>query len=441
MKLAICNGLPIYSIKALFYHHSLLPTGTRKFMARIGNLFIAGNEELNGQFCSGVAYTLATTPNTSYEYSTRDEKWQVHFTSESNHIVARSRLRLPFERAQSEGFSAIQEALDILSVTGVLSTYLHQPGSQNICVHCKDEMSALSVYSLVDLPIRMKLDIKSIDEDGNETEHKETPNPTWNESFRYFRLSQCSNDLFEAYRNLFLAFEALLNSICKKSKGESEGKWLQRALTFANTKSSLSQFAPTAQADAISHIIKTQYKDVRCKLQHAKFPSARLPHSNITPIDVKQAYGELVRIWRHIAAAYYQTSSGGGIVTHGGFAALMDSALAGQSSLHFTPDDSATKESDVLVSPKGLDTYQFEGYSYLGQVKPDIVRLVGFEYVREGQDRHKDPLYRLCSVAGSNLFAVTYMQAGLTVSGVDQWEFVHDIRLINSSQPKTDFHT
>lgn len=410
-------------------------------MARLGNLFIAGREELGGKYCCGVSYSLAVKPQSSYIYHTQKGDWQVVLTNDSNDVIARTIRMMPHEKVQSEGFSAIQEALDVLSAKGALSACLANPANSNICIYGEDEKLILAVYSLFDFPMGMDLKITQIDGQGNEVKLPDPPDPIWNESFRYFRISQCSSDLFEAYRNLFLAFESLLNSICKKNKGEQEGKWLERALSFVNAKISLAHFTPTGKEDPVAHIIKTQYKDVRCNLQHAKFPNARLPHSHITPLDVKQAYGELVRIWRQIAGAYYHASSGGGVVTYAGFALMMENTFKNKTSVHYTPDNSAPKNDDTKISPQDINTYQFDSNNYLGQIKPGIVRLVGREKILNNQDRHLNPIYRLCSATDSTLFGVSYIESGLAITGVDEWEHIHDIRLINSSQPRVEFKT
>jgi hypothetical protein len=39
------------------------------------------------------------------------------------------------------------------------------------------------------------------------------PPATWHESMRYFRLAQVTDDLFDAYRNLYLALVSLLTKL------------------------------------------------------------------------------------------------------------------------------------------------------------------------------------------------------------------------------------
>ena len=54
------------------------------------------------------------------------------------------------------------------------------------------------------------------------------PPPMHHPALRFYRLSQISDDLFDAYRNAYLAFECLISSESPKAKHEKELHWLQR---------------------------------------------------------------------------------------------------------------------------------------------------------------------------------------------------------------------
>lgn len=55
--------------------------------------------------------------------------------------------------------------------------------------------------------------------------------PPHHPAYRYFRYSQAAQSVFDAYRNMFLALEALLDHIAPKQHGEGEGDWLRRAVS------------------------------------------------------------------------------------------------------------------------------------------------------------------------------------------------------------------
>lgn len=410
-------------------------------MARIGSLFIAGTDQLDGVYKCGISYTLSQKAPVSYIYNTQDENWQVEFAAGSNDVVARTKHSISYDNTQSGGFAAIQEALDVFAVIGIVSASLIDPASSSACVYSENGKSVLSVYGLCDFPMGVRLKVTQTDASGKVIHPGPPPEPVWNESFRYYRLSQCSNDLFDAYRNLFLGLEALLNTICKKQNSEGEGDWLHRALTTVNTRVSLTQFAPTDKEDPVSYIIRSQYKDVRCKLQHAKFPRARLPHAQLTLQYVKQAYSELVRIWRYIAGVYFSVPTGGGVVTYAGFSKMMESVFHEQAIVHYTTDNTPLNHDVTDVSPSGAPSWAFGSSRYTGQERPGVVRVIAREAVADNRDRFNQPIHKVCLADGSTLFGIAHVESGLLVSGVDEWESIHDIRLINSTQPRVEFKT
>lgn len=410
-------------------------------MARLGKLFIAGKEEFGGRFKSGVSYSLAADSLVPFLYQAQRDRWCVEFMPGSSDVVARTDKELSLDEVQAGGFAAIQEALDILAVKGVISTSLAEPSRSNISVYWRDGRSVLSVYSLFDFAMGLRVEVTQVDASGNEVKLPAPPEPIWNESFRYYRLSQCSNDLFDAYRSLFLAFEAMLNSICRKKGNEREGEWLRRSLSAVNSRTSLAQFTPTGKEDPVAYIIASQYKSIRCRLQHAKFPDAQLPHSQKSPSEVKQAYSELARIWRYIAGVYFHTESGGGVITYLGFLKMMENTFGEGVSIYYTSDKSPPAEGDTEVSPSGVPAYQFDESSFEGQVNPGVVRVIGRDKTLTNVEDSGVTVHRHCTRIKSALFGVAYIEAGLRVIGVDEWECVHDFRLVNSSQPKVNFRT
>lgn len=404
-------------------------------------MFIAGSEHLDGKYKSGVAFSISRKSPISYVHEFDDGSWQVEFWKNSDDVIARSTSELDQEVLQSSGFEVVQKALDVLSVKGILSTYVTRSATTSIGVYWCNSKSVVYLQSLFNFPMGVSVQVQQRDKSGNEITPPPPAEPIWNESFRYYRLSQSSTDLFEAYRNLFLAFEALLNTICSKNRREGEAVWLRRALAVTNSRINLAQFAPGGNGDPIEYIINSQYVSFRCKLQHAKFPAAELPHSSINPVTVKQAYSELVRIWRQIAGAYLDVPSGGGVITYAGFEMMMENGFKDGSAILYTSDSLPPRKEDTDASPQSLPVYNFLGTTYMGQVRPGVIRLVGREDTAGLTSHYERPIHRVCSRAGAALFGVAYIERGLVVTGIDQWESIHDFRLVNTTQPNVEFET
>jgi hypothetical protein len=250
-------------------------------------------------------------------------------------------------------------------------------------------------------------------------------------------LSQASQDIFEAYRNLFLSLEALLNRIRPKLPRESERTWLKNALSEVAAKVKLANHTPKSITDPIEYFMKNQYEDIRCRLFHAKYPDALLPHEELNPTDVMAAYEVLLRLWRDISETYFQVPRAGGVFTYQGFKLLMDGAFKRPLSLQFTEDNSPAQKEDTQVSPLGLTTFEFEQSKYWGETKPGIVSWQGDISLLDIHS--KLSIHRVCSLVDKTLMNVDFIRDGLSPSGADIFQTYQSMRLLNRGQPKLTF--
>jgi hypothetical protein len=113
------------------------------------------------------------------------------------------------------------------------------------------------------LSVSTRAEIRILDKNGKEKQS--LPKPIlYNESFRYFRLSQVSDDVFESFRNMYLAFELLLSSKYPKKLGER--RWLDSSLRKVNKSIALSSVYKPKGADVVTEIVNEIYVGMRCRL-------------------------------------------------------------------------------------------------------------------------------------------------------------------------------
>ena len=74
--------------------------------------------------------------------------------------------------------------------------------------------------------------------------------------FRYYRLAQSTEDLYDGFRNMYLAFEVLLSSKYPKARDEQEIEWLERGLREATESLSLGDVVPTDEPDPVAAILQ-----------------------------------------------------------------------------------------------------------------------------------------------------------------------------------------
>lgn len=412
----------------------------KTYMAKIGNIYLGGKEletPDSEHFPSGIAFPLKDEAEIDYIWESDDSRWQVELKQDHAHAVARSRDPQANDNVETSGLAQIQRCLDIIAVKKLGILVLDHPEENHIALFQRNEEVILRHFSVVKLAILTNVSVEVRDKDGNIKPSAPIPEPSWTWAFRYYRLSQASQDMFEAYRNLFLALEALLNNIRPKLPRERERKWLENALSIISVKVLLANHTPATIADPIAYFMKTQYTDIRCRLFHAKFPYALLPHEELNPTDVLVAYEVLLRLWRDIAETYFQVPRGGGVFTYQGFKWLMDKTFKRPLSLQFTEDNSPPRKDDTQVSPLGLTTFEFDQSRYLGETKPGIVSWQGEISLL---DIHKHlSIHRVCSLVDKTLMNVDFIRNGLSPSGVDIFQTYQSMRLLNRGQPKTTF--
>ena len=327
--------------------------------------------------------------------------------------------------------------MDIIAVRKLVILILDHPEINHIALFQRNEETILRHFSVNALGIKTSISVEVRDKDGNIKPSIPIPETSWTWAYRYYRLSQASQDIFEAYRNLFLSFEALLHSICPQITRERERTWLKRALSEVSTKVPLARHVPMNITDPIDYFMRSQYEDIRCRLFHAKYPDALLPHEELNPTDVLAAYEALLRLWRDIAETYSQVPRVGGGVTYQGFKFWMDGVFNCPFSLHFTEDNSLPRKDDTQVSPLGLTTFEFEQSRYLGETKPGIVSWQGEISLL---DIHKHLcIHRICSLVDGTLLNVDFIRNGLSPSEADIFQTYQSMRLLNRGQPKVTF--
>jgi hypothetical protein len=140
----------------------------------------------------------------------------------------------------------------------------------------------------------------------------------WHESMRYFRMSQITIDVFDAFRNLYLALESILSHIAPvqlASTGrpiEGEAQWTRRALQAAdavlrghNAAMTIGRYLkqPGSQ-DEVSDVFDELYKAVRTSIFHAKNGRVFvLPQNQRDRAQVLDALSRYVILYTDLAEA------------------------------------------------------------------------------------------------------------------------------------------
>ncbi len=242
-----------------------LRSGEASKMAMLGELVL----EHKGGIHAGLALKLARPSSIGIEMTYKDAT--IRLAKNHRTIVCAFDNVGGREDTIEHGSAIIQEALDILSMSGkehlvtqdVHSDYTAWWENGNEKILC---IASICVSNTPTLQISFAV--------SGGKPATITP-PSYTKAFRYFRLAQYTDDLFDSYRNMYLAFENMLSDRfprSKKKKGkrrESEKEWIQRALEDApelNLLTSPLRHDLTIMKD----IVDTIYDAGRLPLFHAK---------------------------------------------------------------------------------------------------------------------------------------------------------------------------
>ncbi len=401
-------------------------------MASIGMINIGGRDDLTQtiEFHSAVVFLLDSLSKINKIFYFQDNEWELEVKSGNHSIVARSHLKLSVDVLLSKGFELCQQALDILSVERKGNMQIKKPGEEHIVLFMDHDKVILRESSFNDLFMGVEASITKVDRDGNIILDPPSPEINWIPAFRFYRFSQASNDLFEAYRNLYLGLEAILNQICPKGKRERERQWLERALNLISDKIRLPEIMKDT-SDPVESFITNQYVNVRCKLFHAKGNKAIIPHQDLNPVLISKAYAKLIAIWREIATVYYSIPGGGGAITNIGFKSMMDAAFKNEFSFIATNDKTPPKDEDEGINHGMTDIYSYDIQEYDSNSIAGQALLKG--YMEKANITKVKVVYKTGIKVGDILYLIHLIPDGLNLTGIDRFESYQTVRLVNKS--------
>lgn len=410
-------------------------------MASIGAINIGGNNlnRSSSLFESGVCFYLDKMCKTDKIYYFDNNSWEVELKLNQNNIVARYKNAINADEILIQGFTFCEYALDIMSVEGDGEYRIESPGSNHIVLYRNSLSYVLRETSLLDLHFKFSAKATVLDSNGQIVIQKEKPQILWKPEYRYYRLSQSENDVYEAYRNLFLAFESLLNSLCQKQSGERETIWFKRALSFISTKINLSDYVLAGSKDQVNDFYQTYYVNIRCKLFHSKDGISILPHELIHPIDIENAYDVLLRLWGNTLDILFGVKRKSGGLTRYGLLESMNIFMNGFD-LYLSDQNIAQDiHEETLNALQALDSnlIRYDSTEYKGETSFGHVLLVG-NLEKENLSQTKS-IVNIFTTTNDNLISVATFENPIIPEGIDRMESHHYIRLVNTDMPKKVF--
>jgi hypothetical protein len=228
-----------------------------------------------------------------------------------------------FDGTFAEALNAANRGLDYMSVSGQADCAIRDAPDDCLVWWPDTALGGVVMRCRVVQPFGMVFNLTGEvrDASGNLIPSPPPPTPMVDDAFRFVRMCPTSDDLFDAYRNLFLAFESLLSDIRPRqrmpipqprrrwcmlrtshstasTKWENEHDWFMDALDQAHNLVPLDSLTPPGVTNHKKWIYRWMYSAERSALMHAKRgQNYLLPHD---ATDRAELIDSLGRLWEYI---------------------------------------------------------------------------------------------------------------------------------------------
>ena len=341
-----------------------------------------------------------------------------------------------------EALAAAQEALDLLGMRSSTALVLEGADAHDVVWWTEPKGLVLRVTSVSDFSFSSSATATVRNSEGNIVPPPPTPPLVWHPSFRYFRLSQTTSDLFDSYRNVYLALESVLSTVepqrtLPNGRLEGEGVWLKRALQQVDANLPLSAYAPAGAANAVDGVFGDLYKGTRTGVFHAK--SGRpvlLPHDSTNRQPVIDSLERLSRLYLDMARKHLAARRPSSAMTYAGF----DLATGFGAEVVISDDVAPEGREDRTINPSGGSIASLTTRPAPELNRPGLKFWLGQAPVAN-VTATVPVVRRLGLVTDGNLLTVDRLDEPLSLSSVHSFEAQLGLRLINLEQPRFRFNT
>ncbi|MDN5763832.1 MAG: hypothetical protein L0H41_16135 [Microlunatus sp.] len=389
------------------------------------------------QLSTGGGAVFAITPDTddlefNYPAGTRGEVLLPH---RSHNIIVRGLQTRDHATTLATARESANRALDIAFGQGRRPVLLKHRDSPYVAWWPTGHGTTLTVVATLLSTARMSATFEVRDSTGKLVESPPPPPKTWHESLRYYRVSESSNDLYDSFRNLYLALESILSTMVPPhtNPSESEGRWLERALKTVAVTLDLAPFAPSNSMKSASNAIHEElYTNLRTAIFHAKAGrKIWLPQDWNSRQTITEARVRYSTLFRKLAQAHLDIPYPGGGFVKTFWEEVMDDPILNDSVAYVSNDQTAVADEpkgEYQIAPAGGQVLQLPTTTAddlhrdwcrgirgtaTGQGITDVVGTIQrFGVLREGQLAMVENLPEPLSVEDAHQVDVVFLMEG-----------------------------
>jgi hypothetical protein len=349
-------------------------------------------------------------------------------------VVTRNAAGATYEDARGNALAAANKGLDFLCLRGATPMAIRHAETEHVVWWSEGSQSVIRLLSAPTVTLHAgKVTVKG----GTPVV---PPPPEWHESARYFRLSQLTDDLFDSFRNVYLALESIFDHLAPQRTApsfEREGEWFRRALAEAGKIANLAGYAPKGVPDPAEALYDELYRSTRNLVFHAKSTRAyHLPHSSPERRAVEETTRRAAYLYIALAERVIHLRPPGSGWFAGAWRVAID-GLAPRLGIAVTNDPAPFSADDTAINPSGGALVEL-GVSRA----PKYDRPFEHAFLGVGQGAeiaHLREVTRVCSTVDGEPHSAGIPEGALLVSDVDRFEALVVLRARNAHEPKRDF--
>jgi hypothetical protein len=382
----------------------------------------------------GAIFTLSEAAGADAEFTTATG-CRVSIGEHSRGVVVSNLTATDPATAWQEGLTSAQQGLDVFAARGIVDLDLSEPQFEHILVYGERGDQVLRIVGVSTLNIEIPPIQAVLRNQKGEVVPQAAPVSKWHESMRYYRRAQLSDDLFDSFRSLWLAFENLLDSFEPQVTGDTEKKWLKRALTRVDEALELKRFLPQVSGNPIDLAYSYFYDEARTHLFHAKASRGPLLPSeqagnNLFVLRHRRLTDLYLGLLEHVTGV--RRPSGG--LFKGGFD-LMIGFVDVEPVIEVTDDPAPTDPDGTSINPDG-------GMLVQAPAKREEALEVAFMRVflaRMGASEIAaiERVRKTALRSGGDLVSGGQIEGDLRLGGIAALEIQKGIRVRNISRPKS----
>jgi hypothetical protein len=336
--------------------------------------------------------------------------------------------------------------LDVLTMKASERLALAEAEKSATILWWTDESGAvvLRLASSLTTTLRTSITGQVLDADGNPVPPNPEPVSEWQESMRYFRMSELTDDLFDAFRNVYLAIESVLSKIHPYEHGVREHEWLKRAIKAAGERVDLGPFATGESGNPVHDIYAELYENVRNNVFHAK--EGRQPYlplnseQRATVLEAKQRFGRLyLELASEVFGARFPV---GGLSLGSSAREIMADVIVRAEKIGVTSDPTLFDAADTALSPNGEPVARMAVRVVPDLRGGDYRALLGEISAAEMREQSVSSVGRYGTLTKEGAPQVVESLGGrLSLGGVDRCEFLIAVRVTGHQIRKDRYAT